>query len=361
MKIAYLLMWDLLSNNGVTKKVKYQVDIWQAAGHEVRVFCVFPNKPQGRIPYHDNYHFFSFSEYDQFRLFEPDGLFENIARFSPDIIYLRYELWKYYLSKIIKIAPTIIELNSDDITEYRAQKGLKGFLKVYYNLLTRDLLLGGSAGLIGVTHELLRMPCNARHNKPSAIIPNGIPLCQFPLNKIKKHNSIPQLVFIGSPRQAWHGVDKILRLAEKTEGRLQFHIIGLSGVGSPNVTYYGYLPQNEYEDIIRKCDIGIGTLALHRKNMLEACPLKVREYLAYGLPIIIGYQDTAFLQSGTLEWVLQLENREENVDEAVERIVDFCYKMKDKIVNHEETGFIDINYTERKRLDFFESINRMKQ
>lgn len=360
MKIAYLLLWDLLSDNGVTKKVKNQVDIWQAAGHDVEVFCALPDRPKGSVPQLDKYHFFMFAEWDKFRMFEPAGLSEAIAHFAPDLIYLRYELWKYYLGKIIKIAPTVVEINSDDLSEYRLQKGLKGFLKVYYNLFTRGLLLGGAAGLVSVTHELLRLPCNACHKKPSAVIPNGILLGRFPPVSTKAGHKIPQLVFMGSAGQNWHGVDKILRLAEKTAGRLHFHIIGPENAGGnqSNITYYGYLNQAEYENVFQQCDIGIGTIALYRKNMHEACPLKVREYLAYGLPIIIGYYDTAFLGATLPEWVLQLEGKETNADEATERIVDFCYRMKDRVVRHEEVFFIDAIQTEKKRLEFLESIKR---
>jgi len=44
-------------------------------------------------------------------------------------------------------------------------------------------------------------------------------------------------------------------------------------------------------------DVGVGALALERKNMREAQPIKTRHYLGSGLPVIIGYQDTLLDES----------------------------------------------------------------
>lgn len=54
---------------------------------------------------------------------------------------------------------------------------------------------------------------------------------------------------------------------------------------------------------MRNCQVCIGTLALHRKNMTEASPLKTREYLAHGFPVIIGYKDTAFYNQNQIMFV----------------------------------------------------------
>jgi hypothetical protein len=43
--------------------------------------------------------------------------------------------------------------------------------------------------------------------------------------------------------------------------------------------------------------------------MSEACPLKVREYLSLGYPVIIGYKDTAF--SSDFEYVYKLDTETE--------------------------------------------------
>ena len=66
-------------------------------------------------------------------------------------------------------------------------------------------------------------------------------------------------------------------------------------------------------------DVAIGTLSLHTKQMEEACPLKVREYLAWGLPVIIGYKDTEFPAPDTA-FLLQLPNNPTNVHDHLDQI-----------------------------------------
>jgi hypothetical protein len=59
-----------------------------------------------------------------------------------------------------------------------------------------------------------------------------------------------------------------------------------------NVTVLKNQSNADLDDLVDKCHIGIGSLALFRNNMIEACTLKVREYWARGLPFVIGYDDT---------------------------------------------------------------------
>ena len=54
-----------------------------------------------------------------------------------------------------------------------------------------------------------------------------------------------------------------------------------------------------YDDYRRKlacCDIGIDALSLDLKGLSEATTLKVREYLALGLPVYSGFNDSALPQ-----------------------------------------------------------------
>ena len=57
---------------------------------------------------------------------------------------------------------------------------------------------------------------------------------------------------------------------------------------------YGLQNESQIKEVIDCCDIGLSCLALDRKGMTDACPLKVREYLAYGLPVYMGHTDSAF-------------------------------------------------------------------
>jgi len=47
---------------------------------------------------------------------------------------------------------------------------------------------------------------------------------------------------------------------------------------------------------VKRADVAIGALATYRKGMKETSTLKVREYLAYGLPVILDHHDPDFFE-----------------------------------------------------------------
>jgi hypothetical protein len=101
-------------------------------------------------------------------------------------------------------------------------------------------------------------------------------------------------------------------------------------------------------------DIGIGTLGLHLKAMQEACALKVREYLAYGIPTIIGYRDTDFLTSAP--FLLQIPNTPDSIQKSLMEIKSFVEQWKGKRLDRNKISHLDARNKEKQRLGFFEQI-----
>ena len=92
---------------------------------------------------------------------------------------------------------------------------------------------------------------------------------------------------------------------------------------------------------------------MHRKKQEEASPLKVREYIALGLPVILPYKDTAFID-GCPDWVLELPNAPSTFEksETINLIRDFCIKNKDRVVTHAESAsYIDSYGLEGAKLE----------
>jgi hypothetical protein len=90
--------------------------------------------------------------------------------------------------------------------------------------------------------------------------------------------------------------------------------------------------------------------------MQEACPLKVREYLAYGLPTIIAYEDTDFV--GEEPWfLLRLPNVEENVRNGVDEIRVFVQSVLGRRVPREQVSDrIGARPKEARRIAFLEGV-----
>jgi len=85
--------------------------------------------------------------------------------------------------------------------------------------------------------------------------------------------------------------------------------------------------------------------------MSEASPLKSREYLAYGIPVIGAYCDS---DVDGCDFFLRLANTEQGVADAVESVRDFIYRWKGKEIDMEVVrAKIDMSVKEKQRLDFF--------
>jgi len=357
MKILYLLSADPFEENGVNKKVKSQVDAWKSFGHEVFIYSILVNNGKQRS---DN-----FLQSKIFKrkmvFFLPQNFKKNIKELNPDIVYCRFEIFKPFHWTILKKYRSVIEINSDDIGEIKklSKTSLRNKIRYLYNYFTRWIFFKYAKGIVSVSYELLKFPFMNKYKKPSIVIPNNLILENFQTIK-DLHSNIPQLVFMGTSNYEWHGIDKIIELARQTKEKLFFHIIGSDGAIYPklsNVKFHGYLFREEYERIIRKCNIGISTLSLYKKDMIEASSIKLREYLAYGLPSIVGYTETAFINKQIPDWILQLPNSERNVIDNIDGILDFCYKMKDVIVTHNEINqYIDSMVIEKQKIEFFENI-----
>jgi len=362
MKIAYLLQWNGGPETGVFKKVIEQVRTWKDYGHETGVFILSRLKESKAIwtDYLKDTPIFTrvyssrrfgikgFIE----RVQQANTLIDDLVNWQPDLTYYRYHLYWLGFYKLNSI-PLCIEINTDDLKEYKCWP----FFHRWYNHLTRSRLLGMSKGMVFVTTELANKPHFKRYHKPCAVIGNGIALEEYPVLPAP-HNPRPRLVFIGKSGHKWHGIDKITWMAKRFPN-WDFELIGTNKLDivndlPGNVSAYGSMERPEYENIMRHADIAIGTLSLHTKGMEEASPLKVREYLAYGIPTIIGYSDTDFPEGSP--YLLQIPNTPDNVKENIERIEGFVETYKGRRVPREVVAHLDVKEKEKKRLAFFENL-----
>ncbi|MCX7867577.1 MAG: hypothetical protein N2438_10690, partial [Limisphaera sp.] len=137
-----------------------------------------------------------------------------------------------------------------------------------------------------------------------------------------------------------------------------FDLIGINGgtfdTLPRNVEVHSSLNRLDYERLLSRADAGIGSLALHRLGLTEACPLKTREYLAYGLPVIIGYKDSDF-PSGA-PFVLQLDTRHRVRPPHVEAGYSFLHHWNGRRVTRDMVHHLDIAHKEIQRIAFFEGV-----
>lgn len=349
MKIAYVCQWDPFVEDGVVKKVNAQVKAWRALGAEAEVFCVGPSSRRPR-PQKLGGRTFVYRRKLAGRARATLSLRRAIRAYAPDLVYVRYSLFLPPLT-YARTAPTVVEVNSNDRREYR----VRGRNVLLYNEINRRLLFARARGLACVTDELATSQDFSRFGKPSRAISNGIDL-QVAEPLPPAGNEHPRAAFmVGSPGP-WHGVDKILRLARELPN-IDFEIIGvrpadLPEVQPPNVTTHPPLSRHEYEPILARCDLALATLALHRKGMTEAAPLKVREYLLYGLPVVLAYEDPDLREPAW--FVLRIPNTDANVRDHAGEIGAFAVSVAGRRVPRQLVApRLDLLAKEAERLQFF--------
>lgn len=357
MTIAYMIDYDLNENSGVVQKIKQQVKEWSLSGHSVYIVSLKTMKiydQQCNVIFKEKV-----SQIEFKRIGTAINLFINsfnanklLNKINFDLIYMRYRLYMPFINNILKKNIVIMEINSDDTLEYKLSSKLTDF----YNRFTRDLILKNINAFITVSNELKNK--FKKYKKPINVIANGIDTSLYNVKYNK--NQKPIFVFIGSPNQQWHGLDKIEKMADYFKNYM-FYIIGTNGKNTSNICYLGYLTQEESTKIINGCDIGIGTLSLYKKGLNEASPLKTRQYLACGLPIIYAYEDTDI--PANVPFALKLENREDNLD--YNKIEQFVLKVFSNFsIKKEAREFAEnvLSYKkkEEQRLAFFKKVLNAK-
>lgn len=355
MKIAYLVHLNTGPKSGVFNKIIHQADCWKKLGNQVLLYVLTREREVERgLPDGSVCFFYSrLSWLDRLR--KMNRIVSRIIVDSPNIVYLRQDHCYPAYVRLGKALSIVMEINSDVDAELRAYS--KG--QWLFNKLTERILWRASSGAVLVTYELVNKKRKFSEGRPVSVIANGIDLSSRTPVEALHGNAPPTLFFLGSPGMAWHGIDKILRLAMLFP-EWQFYLVGPDGRGMPysppNVHCLGELEEHRYLPLIKASDVALSTLALHRKGMEEACPLKTREYLSFGLPVIIGYRDTDF--PGETDFLLRLPNTENNIEINLDRIRDFVYRWKGKRVAREKILRIDMIEKERARIEFFSSILR---
>ncbi len=352
MKILYLADQDLDNESGVSQKISMQSKQWIVEGHDVTVLSLqslslFSVEKQRLSPAlihikRNGWKIVVHLLYSSWRL-------KKILKdLDFDLVYMRYRLYSPFVRGALKQSPQIVEINTDDVTEYRHSSSAL----YWYNRIFRECFIRGSSGFVCVSDELKEK--FKVYHKPISVIANGIKMDDIPFEP-RTMTSRASLVFIGSPNQKWHGVDKVLYMAQKLP-EFDFHMIGFEGLDTKNLFFHGYLPTAKANEMVRHYDVGISTLSLYENKMEEASPLKTRQYLAQGLPIIYAYKDTDF--ETTNAFSLELPNTKDNVEKSIDKIRDFvCTVYGDVKLREEARAFaqnkLDVTVKEKSRLAFF--------
>lgn len=216
-----------------------------------------------------------------------------------DIFVLRYYVHDPFQLQFVKTSkkPVFFVHHTLEGPELAMPEGLGAKGRSFLDNLLAPPTIRAASGTIGVTNEIIKYEKQraGQPKKTSILYPNGI-MFDDGLLADDERTDVPEFLFVASFFAPWHGLDLLLESIQTSDTKFVLHLVGDLSEEDRNmaeadsrIVLHGRKNQQEIRRIAARCWGGISSFALHRKNMKEACTLKVREYLMMGLPVYAGY------------------------------------------------------------------------
>jgi len=253
--------------------------------------------------------------------------------FNPFILNSFRKIKRYYNTKIIT------EHHTKEIPEYVSKKEYKkiffesmGILWMKYFKLVD--------GIVGVTHEITEYEKNIYDLDKGFTIGNGINIDKTLFSgfkKYKKNEELKLIISIGD-YYPWHGIERLIQSIETYKhlnirlnillGSNSEYIINLAN--SKNyIDLYINLDKEDMKKVYKKSHLAISSLAVYKKKLNEATPLKSREYIQRGIPFIYGYEDTDLTNSSIDKYLFRVSNDNTVID--FDSIIRYLHSLPENV------------------------------
>jgi len=228
--------------------------------------------------------------------------------------------------------------HSMEINEMKLIKtGITGKIASMLEKITGYVNARQIKGFLGVTKEIAEFENSVfKTFLPIYSYPNGILTDNTKLIDDNRDKNEINILFMAGTFTLWSGLDLLLDAVQKDikyleKNNVKIHLVGnvkdrekivIENINNsyPLFNIYGHVNSNKYREVMSRCDIGLGSLALIRQGMNEGSTLKVKEYLNLGLPVYSGHKDTAIEDDYTFYIY------ENDINLSV--IVDFAIEMR---------------------------------
>lgn len=312
-KILFLIFHGFDPNNGISKKISYQVQAFKTCGMETHLCYMDETTTKKRI--FDKTAIADYGNGFMSKILKRVE-FYSIIRYAKDkgieVVYIRSNhnanpftigMVKQMKKLGMKVVMEIPTYPYD--SEYDAQGMNRQIFidKIFRNLLAKNL----DAIVTFSNYEQI-------FGQRTIRISNGI---DFNSVKVKTeiNDTSKGLNLIGVAEiHEWHGFDRLVRgmanyYSKPQEYIVRFHIVGyffsskleneFKRIVTENnmeeyVILYGKKHGHELDHLFDLCDFGIGSLGRHRVGIDKIKTLKNREYAARGIPFIYSETDTDF-------------------------------------------------------------------
>lgn len=313
MKILFLIFHGFDPNNGISKKISYQLNAFKANGHEAHLCYMDENGSKRRIV--DDIVIADYGNGKKSKILkrtEFGSIVDYAVKNQIEFVYIRsnhnanpftIQMVKRMRGNGMKV---VMEIPTYPYDQEYFNKSMRRQLiqdKLFRNLFAKQL-----DAIITFSEE------DIIFGQQTIRISNGIDFDSVRMKK-ESHHPADEMHLIGVAEiHRWHGFDRIIKgLAEyyttPKEIKVFFHMVGyfFSPVEEaeiteiikanhlePYVILYGKKHGEELDEIFDKCDFGIGSLGRHRVGIEHIKTLKNREYAARGIPFVYSETDTDF-------------------------------------------------------------------
>ncbi len=244
------------------------------------------------------------------------------------IIYFRYHNADYYLLDFVKKygANIVFEHNSMEEIEFKSYfryyklrdflynlkhfnfSDIRGRANEYFNEVkygTKVLKLVKGGICVSTQFATYENKRAQNSNYTIAVLGNAIYREKLPEVSDKRISidGVLRCIFLAGHTNNWHGIDRVLRGISNYKGALKIELIYAGKIMNSvkklvnnlgiqeNVKFEGVCNANQIQHLIKNCNIGISSLGMHRLSIKQRSVLKTLEYLSYGLPTLLSYEE----------------------------------------------------------------------
>ena len=312
-KLLFLIFHGFDPNNGISKKITYQVDALKACGMETHLCYMDEADTKKRIV--DGTVIADYGNGAMSKILKRSE-FSSIYKYAKNnginFVYIRsnHNASPFTVRMVKKMKnagmKVVMEIPTYPYDQEYVGKAMQR--QLIQDKMFRHTLASQLDGIVTFSdYDII-------FGQKTIRISNGIDFNSIQVKK-KFKDTTHELNLIGVAEiHRWHGFDRLIKgLADyystNPEYKVYFHIVGYfySPTEKNEITniiqqqhleeyviVYGKQHGRELDAIFEKCDFGIGSLGRHRVGIDKIKTLKNREYAARGIPFIYSETDSDF-------------------------------------------------------------------
>lgn len=318
---------------GVYKKILFQIEAFRNLGINMDFIGIEGDK----INFIDNDIKFKYDYLRHQMFFKYIIDYKDEIEDKYDFVYIRFSFCNFYMFKLASMLKKKGITIFVEIPTYPYEDEIENTVKNRI-MKTIDRLLWKTQNKY-ISYLVLTTDKKELFNINAISIFNGISSKNVRYKRFETDKRNINLVGVANV-SSWHGYDRVINgIAEYNKNspliEVNFYIVG-DGEEIPNliqlikklqiekyVHILGAKFGDELDEIYDNSDIGISSLALFRAGGGHD-PIKSKEYISKGIPVVIGYDDRAL--SEELDFVYKVSGDEIAID--IEEIVNKYVNMK---------------------------------